>query len=51
MGMLILPRTGRGTIAPAMVEGAASIGLAQPLSPSTVRWRDRSPSPQAGRIW
>jgi len=50
MGMLILPGTGRGTIAPAMVEGRAGTGLAQPLFLSTARWRSRSPSPQAGRI-
>ena len=50
MGMLILPETGRGTIAPAMAEGAAGIGFAQPSAPSTTPLRGAVPLPLQGRI-
>ncbi len=47
----ILPGTGRGTMR-SMVEGAVLVhdGCATRRSPSTTRLRERSPSPQAGRM-
>jgi hypothetical protein len=47
----ILPGTGRGTMR-SMVEGVVLVhdGCVAAHSPSTTRLRERSPSPQAGRI-
>ena len=46
----ILPGTGRGTIASAMVEGARHARSTQPLSPSTTPLRVAVPLPVPGRI-